>query len=203
MNASALIFDLGGVILNIDYDRTRRAFENLGVHHFREMYSQAGADPLFQSLEKGTIDEKVFYEGIRQRSGLDLADEQIRDAWNEILLDFRESSLSFLETLRPRYRVFLLSNTNHIHLPEFQRIFHRSPRQRAFDDYFEKAYYSCNLGMRKPDKEIYRYVLEENRLDPTHTVFIDDSGQNIETASSLGMQTVLLKPGEFIENLGF
>ncbi|HVZ96893.1 MAG TPA: HAD family phosphatase [Chitinophagaceae bacterium] len=202
MKATTLIFDLGGVILDIDYHRTRRAFEKLGVKDFNEMYSQAGADDLFMSLEKGAIEEKNFYSEIRKRSGLPLTDKDIRDAWNAILLHFREMSLQRLNELQLKYKLFLLSNTNHIHLREFNRIYHLQPREKSFDQHFEKAYYSCKVGMRKPNANIYELVLRENDLVPAQTVFIDDSAQNIDTAKSLGIQAILLKPGTFIEDLG-
>ncbi len=203
MKVTTIIFDLGGVLLNIDYHRTRQAFEKLGVKNFNAMYSQAGADDLFISLEKGSIKEKNFYDEIRKRTGLLLTDEDIRDAWNAILLGFREKSLHYLNQLRSNYRLFLLSNTNHIHLREFNRMYHLQPRGKNFDQHFEKAYYSCNVGMRKPDRDIYELLVRENDLSPVQTVFIDDSMQNIDTAISVGLQTVHLKPGNFIEDLGF
>lgn len=201
MNTTAVIFDLGGVILNIDYNRTRLAFENLGIKNFNEMYSQAGADDLFMALEKGTIDEIIFYNEIRKRSGLSLSDEQIRNAWNALLLDFREGSLQYLDKLQSKYNLFLLSNTNKIHLREFNKIFHHKIRKKNFEQFFQKAYYSCDIGLRKPDADCFEHVLQENNLNPAQTIFIDDSAQNIEAAQSLDLHAILLKPGNYIENL--
>jgi len=202
MNTMAIIFDLGGVILNIDYNRTRLAFENLGIKNFNEMYSQAGADELFMALEKGTIDEINFYNEIRKRSGLFLSDEQIRNAWNALLLDFREGSLQHLDKLQLQYNLFLLSNTNKIHLREFNQIFHHKIRKKNFEQFFQKAYYSCDIGLRKPDADCFEHVLQENNLNPAQTIFIDDSLQNVAAAQSLGLHAILLKPGNNIENLG-
>ena len=95
----------------------------------------------------------------------------------------------------------MLSNTNHIHIKEFHRKYHQKKRTQPFDDFFDKAYYSCEMGLRKPNAEIFEFVLQENKLDVTKTLFVDDSAQNIEAARTLGIQTILLAPGKFIEDL--
>lgn len=197
----AIIFDLGGVILNIDYNLTRIAFENVGIKNFHEMYSQANADDLFMKLETGHISEEDFYNEVNQRAGLHLSHKEIKMAWNAMLLTFRENSLQFLDSLRSKYQLFLLSNTNHIHLDAFNKIYHSKKREKIFDAFFDKAYYSCKVGLRKPDANIYEFVLNECQLDAATTLFIDDSTQNVDAAKALGMQTILLQPGKYIEDL--
>jgi glucose-1-phosphatase len=199
----AIIFDLGGVILDIDYNLTRKAFEDLGVKQFDEMYSQAGADKLFSNLEMGTVAEEHFYEELNRRTGLGLSPGEIKSAWCAMLLTFREESLQFLETLRPQYKTFLLSNTNHIHLPEFNKLYLAGDRSHPFSKYFDRAYYSCEMGMRKPEADIYEWVLSQEKLDPSKTVFVDDSLQNVEAARKAGMHGILLEPGMRIEKLDF
>ncbi len=198
----AVIFDLGGVILDIDYSLTRKAFEKLGAQNFDEMYSQALADKLFRNLETGNIKAANFYSEFNKCTGLNLKPDQINEAWNAMLLTFREDSLLFLEDIKSRYRLFLLSNTNEIHYDMFKKIYHQKKRPGTFEFFFEKAYYSFEIGMRKPDSDIYEYVLETNNLKPKSTLFIDDSIQNVNAAKSQGMQTILLKTGNFIENTG-
>ena len=200
-NTDAIIFDLGGVILNIDYNLTRKAFEKAGIRNFHDMYSQANADDLFSDLEMGKISEVNFYKEIKNRSGIDLPDKEITAAWNAMLLDFREESIQFLDSLKSKYKLFLLSNTNHIHLPELTKIYHNKKRDKTFAGYFDKVYYSCEMGLRKPNADIYEVVLKENNLISGNTLFVDDSAQNIEAADVLGMQTILLSPGMYIENL--
>jgi epoxide hydrolase-like predicted phosphatase len=197
----AIIFDLGGVILNIDYNLTRRAFENYGIYNFNEMYSQAAANDLFDDLETGKIKEADFYKEFNTRIGVILSETKIQTAWNAMLLDFREKSLQFIDSIQSKYKLFLLSNTNHIHLAEFNKIYHNKKRDKPFEKIFEKAYYSCEMGLRKPNADIYEFVLKENKLDTGKTLFVDDSGQNIEAAKDLGMQTILLTPGKYIEDL--
>lgn len=197
-----IIFDLGGVLLDIDYNLTRNAFEQLGVLNFDEMYSQAGADQLFQKLETGKISEESFYKELNRRTGLNLSPEAIRLAWNAILLNFRESSLQFLDSIRPKYKIFLLSNTNCIHHTSFSKIFFNKNREKSFEKYFDKVFYSFEIGLRKPDGICYDWVLKEIGVDPGKTLFIDDSYQNIEAAKKVGLQTVHLDEGKYIENLG-
>ena len=197
----AIVFDLGGVIFNIDYNLTRTAFEKAGVQNFDEMYSQTDADDLFRELETGKISEDSFYTEINKRTGLGLSTIEIQQAWNAMLLTFREKSLQFLQVLKSKYKLFLLSNTNHIHLKEFNKIYLEKEREFPFEEFFDKAYYSCEIGLRKPNAESYDLVLKENKLVPGNTLFVDDSIQNIEAAGLLGMHTVLLQPGKYIEDL--
>ncbi len=145
----AIIFDLGGVILDIDYNLTRTAFEKLGVKNFDEMYSQSGADQLFSNLETGKISEEDFYNEFNKCTGLQLSPAEINQAWNAMLLDFREESLLFLDQLKTKYTLFLLSNTNHIHIQEFNKIYHKKKREKPFTAFFKKAYYSCEIGLKK------------------------------------------------------
>ena len=197
----AIVFDLGGVILNIDYHLTRKAFEKLGVRNFDEMYSQSGADMLFRELETGKISEENFYNEMNKCTGLQLSSVEINGAWNAMLLNFREDSLQFLDLLKKKYKLFLLSNTNHIHIKEFNKIYTGKKREKPFIDFFDKAYFSCEIGLRKPDAACYEWVLKEERLIPEKTIFVDDSIQNVEAAKLAGMQAVLLQPGKYIEDL--
>jgi putative hydrolase of the HAD superfamily len=197
-----VIFDLGGVLLNIDYNLTREAFENLGVEHFDDMYSQATADKLFQKLETGTIDEESFYKELNICTGLTLSPMEIQQAWNAMLLDFREKSLDFLNEIKGKYKLFLLSNTNFIHMEAFNKIYHSKARTKEFDDYFNKAFYSCKMGFRKPDDVCYACLINEVNINAEKTLFIDDSLGNIEAAKKAKMQIIHLQPGTNIEDLG-
>jgi epoxide hydrolase-like predicted phosphatase len=197
-----IIFDLGGVLLDIDYNLTRTAFEKAGVTHFDDMYSQASADKLFQTLETGKITEDNFYKELNNSTGMDLSPEEIRNAWNAMLLSFRENSLRSIAELKEKYQLYLLSNTNFIHMDAFNKIYHRQPRDLAFDAYFNKAFYSCDIGFRKPDAICYEWVIDHLKIDASETLFIDDSLQNIEAAKSVGMKTVHLANGDKIEELG-
>lgn len=200
-NIKAIIFDFGGVIFDIDFNKTCLAFSDIGVNDFAERYSLKNADPLFQHLEKGRFSEEDFFKEFRKLH-IGLTDDQIRDAINALLLSYRKEALQTLKSIKHKYRLYLLSNTNSIHLQRFTQIYKEQIGEGSLDDYFDKAYYSHETGYRKPDKEAYEIVLKVNNLSPPETLFIDDSVKNIEGAKALGLQTILLKEGMGIEDLG-
>lgn len=188
-----IIFDLGGVFLNIDFQLTSQAFEILGVKNFNQMFSQHYSNPLFELLETGKMDEASFYEAFRQESKTQLTNQQIKAAWNALLLDFPAERIEWLEEIASRYRIFLFSNTNQIHYDYFIDQFNAAYPNKNFDQFFIKAYYSQHLGLRKPYPVSFQAILAEQELDPTETLFIDDTIKNVEAAQTLGLQTVHLK----------
>jgi putative hydrolase of the HAD superfamily len=188
-----IIFDLGGVFLNIDFSKTEKAFIELGVDQFSEMFTQHHSNDLFVLLETGTISPEAFYEAFRKGTGTDLSDEIIKTAWNALLLDFRTPSLEWLKQIKNKYRIFLFSNTNKIHHDAFIESYRQQTGHADFDAFFEKAYYSQNMGMRKPNPEPFLHILKEQNLVAVETLFIDDTIKNIEAAKALGMQTVHLQ----------
>lgn len=200
-NIRNVIFDLGGVLFNIDFSLTEKAFTALGVNDFSSFFTQFHSNDLFVKLETG-VAEHLFYDDFRAASGLNLSNEQIRDAWNALLLDFRMDSIAALPGLRSKYKIYLLSNTNEIHMQEFHRIYRTLFAESSFDDLFDAAYYSHRIGQRKPNAASFEFVLKKHGLVAEETLFIDDSINNIEAAQKLGIQTVHLLPGMKIEELG-
>ncbi len=199
-----IIFDLGNVLLDIDYNKTTRAFENLGFKNFKsDFYSPLKMNKLFENLETGKITAATFYESIKAVSNNPITEEQIKTAWNALFMDFRMESLVYLEKIAARYKLYLLSNTNSIHFTAFEDIFKKDTGKPSMDDYFIKAYYSHLIGFRKPDAGAYIYVLEDAGIEAGETLFIDDLAINIEGALSVGIKTHHLLPHERIENLGF
>lgn len=198
-----IIFDLGGVLLNIDYNKTEKAFQDLGFGEFKEMYNQYSSDAIFTRLETGSISIDAFYEYMIHTSNNNISHEQINGAWNRMLLDFREESLNFLLQLGKRYQLYLLSNTNAIHEKAFAEIFTKQTGQPSLDHYFNKLYYSHILGLRKPNEDIFKFVLKDAGLLAAESLFIDDSYNNINTAKTMGFKTHLLIPGEKIESLPY
>lgn len=194
-----IIFDLGGVLLDIDYQRTIDAFKKSGIEKFEEMFSQFKADELFEKLETGKISENEFYSAIKSRSSISISDAVVESAWNALLLDFRTESLEYLEKLAENYKLYLLSNTNSIHLRCFKGMFMRKTGKPSLDAYFRKAWYSNEVGLRKPEREIFDFVLQDENLNADETLFIDDTFINIETAQKMGFKTHHLLPGEKIE----
>jgi len=188
-----IIFDLGGVFLEVDYFKTQDAFIDLGVTHFNQLYTQQHASPLFELLETGKITPEAFYEQLRQVSGINLSDEQIRSAWCAMLGKFYVDALEWLGGIGGRFNIYLFSNTNKIHEDAFKIILKEQTGFNSLSHYFIKDYYSHTMGLRKPYVESYQYILKEQNLNPEETMFIDDSIKNVEGAISAGLHGLFLE----------
>ena len=193
-----IIFDLGGVILNIDYFQTENAFKKLGIINFAELYTFNHASRLFEDYETGKLSSEEFVAALKKQAPCPLQDRPIIEAWNKMLLDFPLERLQLLQQLRGQYEIYLLSNTNALHLEAFNKILMESRGIPSLGTLFEKTYYSHLVGLRKPGKEIYELVLQENGLDPAKTLFIDDNRENIEGAKETGLKTIWLQPPQTI-----
>ncbi len=200
-----IIFDLGGVLLNIDYNLTEEAFRQLGFTNFAGMYSQFTADDTFKKLETGLIDSEEFYIRMKKAAGSQhVTEEQIETAWNKMLLTWRTGSVAFLRTLSSTYKIYLLSNTNAIHLSSFNKIFKDATGiSNGIDHLFTKAYYSHKINLRKPNENVFEFVAKDANIKIEETLFVDDSANNIETARQMGFKTHLLLAQENIEHLNY
>lgn len=196
-----IIFDFGGVIINLDYQRTSSAFKRIGFHHFDEFYSKKSQVDIFDKFETGRISEKDFLDGLNQEvpqaSELELA-----DAWNAMLLDLPKDRLDLLRMLGKHYRIFLLSNTNSIHerafLKEMKRVY---GSDLLLEEIFEEVYMSHKINKRKPNADCFEYVLERHNLLAAETLFIDDSIQHVLGAEKVGLKTYHLKDMDTILGL--
>lgn len=192
-NIKNIIFDYGNVIFTIDFKRTQAAFEALGIENVEEFYAHKGHDPLFDEFEKGNITAAEFRDGIRKVSKHpELTDQQIDEAWNSLLIGVPDGNHELLLALKPKYRTFLLSNINEIHLDYINKYLKENFGLNGNEVFFEKIYYSHLVGKRKPSKEFFEQVLNENNLKKEETLFIDDSPQHLKTATELGIQTYLM-----------
>jgi putative hydrolase of the HAD superfamily len=187
-----IIFDLGGVFMNLDYQKMEQAFIDLGIANFSELFTQHHSSPLFEDLETGKITNEHFYQQLRKISGVDVSNEAIRDAWNAILLDFPKERIDWLNEIKKKYNIYLFSNTNQIHYDAFIETFRKQTGIENFNQYFIKAYYSHELGLRKPYKNSYQKIIDEQKLIAAETLFIDDTLKNIEGAQQAGLQTIHL-----------
>ncbi|MFM8911762.1 MAG: HAD family hydrolase [Flammeovirgaceae bacterium] len=186
-----IIFDLGGVLLNLDVNRTYQQLATLGGVTVEAMRQQAGSVAFFAEYEKGKISSADFRAELRRHLNTDVTDAKLDEAWNAMLLDFPAEKLMLLQSLGNTHRTFLLSNTNEIHLQSFTGTL-RQMGVPQFDVFFERAYYSHLLGLRKPDHAIFEQVLKAERLLPGETLFIDDTHANVEAARELGIIAVHL-----------
>ncbi len=193
-----IIFDLGGVVINIDYNLTINQFKKLGLADPEKVYTQHKQLPVMDNYDTGQISSETFVSELRKVLAPGTTDQQIIDAWNAMLLDFPQERADLLMQLKSRYRTFLLSNTNDLHIKcHFQRIHDRF----GYDEmkpFFEKEYYSHRIGMRKPNKEIFDFVINENGLVASETLFIDDTLQHVEGARRAGLRAYHLQMPETI-----
>jgi glucose-1-phosphatase len=190
-SVKTLIFDLGGVILDLSVADTLESFAGLSKmpkEKVQELYFSA---PGFLDYEKGAIDDRTFRDFVRQTYSLRATDEDIDRAWNAMLRGIPAEKLDLLTRLQSEFQVFLLSNTNAIHVHHINEvILPKGKEKRTLDSYFHKAYYSHRMGKRKPDAEIFEQVIDENQLVPEQTLFLDDYTVNIEGAKAVGIKTI-------------
>jgi glucose-1-phosphatase len=206
-NIKNIIFDLGGVILNLNPGRSLHGFSRacgLSVDELGKIVQQNRQ--LFLDYETGRIDSKRFREEVSGIIRYQMGTEDFDCAWNSILMDVPEERVRLLERLRPKYRLFLLSNTNDIHASRVDELLAASACTTGLMDWFEKVYYSHLINKRKPEPEAFLHVLEENDLVPSETLFIDDTIINIEGAKLAGMHVLHVEANnprlEFLLNEG-
>jgi FMN phosphatase YigB (HAD superfamily) len=194
-----IIFDLGGVLIDIDYQATTWAFQELGVLDFEQHYNQLQQESLFDSFEKGEISGQHFINKLMDIVPNGITPNQIVIAWNAMLCDFPLKKIELLGQVRKTHQTFLLSNTNEIHMPIVFRKWNNSSNL-PFNELFEQVYLSFEIGKRKPDVETFQWVINDNNLNPERTLFIDDSPQHIEGAKKAGLNTHFYQSeGEFYE----
>lgn len=184
----AIIFDFGDVFIDLNKQAIDSEFRKLGLTDWHD-----DLDALNKKYEIGKIDEFEFMQGFQKYlPNVELVD--IRTAWNSILGDFPLYRLEFLQMISSRYRLFLLSNTDHTHIEKFE---HKVGQTFARDFYscFEKVYFSYEIGLRKPDENAFKYVINNHNLNPKKTLFIDDKKENTDVAEKLGLQVWNLRPG--------
>lgn len=190
MAIKTIVFDLGNVILPLDYQKTFQSFKDLGVTH--EFNATNFQDPIFLQYEVGAISTEDFRKEFKHQHNLTISDEIFDQAWNAMLLDLPQSHLQFLQRLKSEtnYRLLLFSNINDLHYQGFMNKCRQQHGEHFFAGCFDREYYSHFLGHRKPDAEGFLAILKENKLQPEQTVFIDDLPINIQSAKKLGLKTI-------------
>ncbi|GAA4780870.1 HAD family phosphatase [Olivibacter ginsenosidimutans] len=201
-NIENIIFDYGNVIFMLDFAKVYQAFKRLGISNVTPLFAHTGQSELFDAFDVGKITAAQFRDGIREVTGnRNLNDEQIDEAWNALLLGIPKGRHELLLQLKQRYRTFLLSNNNEIHYRWIMQYLKKEYNLVDNSSFFVKDYYSHLMGMRKPNRDIFEHVLQENGLHPEKTLFIDDSPQHIATAKALHMQAELLTAPDTLEQL--
>jgi glucose-1-phosphatase len=194
-NIKNIIFDLGNVLLNLDFNASINAFQNLGLSKDVLDRQQSYADPVFYELETGKISPEVFRIRVREiLKNPDLTDRQIDDAWSAMILDIPAERVNVLQKLSKSYNVYLFSNTNQIHINGLLLSF-KTQHGIDFPDLFKKAYYSHEINDRKPELSSYQKVIEHSGINPDESIFVDDLEKNIIAAQKTGLKTFWLKEG--------
>jgi glucose-1-phosphatase len=202
-----IIFDFGGVICDLDISRTEKKFREFGLvkptGNIPKEDSSLRFDILIGQYEKGAITSEEFREIIKNNYQKTPTDAAIDETWNALLVGIPEQRIRLLEDIRNHYRIFLLSNSNEIHYRHYLLDFQEKSGLHDFTDLFEKAYFSFKIHLSKPGKEIFEFVLKDGQLNPSQTLFIDDTIKHIETARDLGINGYHLniKNGEQVLDL--
>lgn len=188
-----IIFDFGGVLFDIDYQRPIDAFRKLGIADFEVQFSKMQQSNLLDDYETGRITDEHFRNQIRALAGQPLSDESIDRAWNSILIGLPPAMVDFLRKVSLKYRIFLLSNTNSIHEKAFREMLDQTYGPGFPELLFEKTYLSHRIGKRKPDQEAFDFVLEDAGISKEQTLFIDDSPQHVKAARLAGIKSLWLE----------
>lgn len=195
-----LIFDFGGVIINLDMQKCVESMRKLGFQNVDQYLGNFAQKDFFLDFEKGKIDTAQFRAELRKMFPVPVTDAQIDEAWCDFLQDIPMEKLELLEKLKKKYRLLMLSNTNPLHIStkagaEF------SKAGKTIYDYFDKCYFSYEMKMAKPDKEIFEALLKDAKIQPEECLFLDDGPKNIQVAAELGIQTYLVKEHENLDFL--
>ena len=184
-----IIFDLGGVLMDINPQKTADLLAELSNTKPVNIIEIHNSNNFFKEYEKGLISDQAFRDHIRSFLKVDLTDEAIDSVWNAMILHFPTSKIDLLESAKRNHRIFLLSNTNHIHSIKFEKMF-KALTQMDIREYFENVHYSFEMHVRKPEPDIFIQVLDQNGIRARETLLIDDHLPNIETADDLGLKTL-------------
>lgn len=197
-----IIFDLGGIFIDIHFSKTEEAFAKLGIENFNLLYNQHHASDIFAKLETGAISPEAFYDTLRIETNKNsLTNKEIESAWIAMLGDYFLPAIEWLDEIKNRYKIFLFSNTNAIHVPHLYKIFKAQTGKESFENFFITTYYSHNLGLRKPHEDSFKAILEKEKLTAAETLFIDDTEKNIVGAKLAGLQTIHLVHPKKVEEL--
>lgn len=194
-----ILFDLGGVLFHIDYNKTIKKFNSLGIKNFHKHYSQQEQNELFDRLEVGKISLKEFIKRMRVIIP-NHSEKEIISAWNAMLIGIPKENIDLLKNISKRYRLYLLSNTNMIHIDYINKYLFKNYQLKSLNPLFSKVYLSHEIGMRKPDISTFEWVIKDANISAKETLFIEDSIQHIKSAQKVGIQTRLWKSNDSLKS---
>lgn len=191
-----IVFDLGGVLIELDHTQAVRRFKEIGVEDAEELLDPYEQKGIFLEVENGAITVEEYCQKLREHTGKELSYEEIKYAWLGFIVDVPQYKLDYLLKLRKQYNVYLLSNTNPIIQDGWARTKAFSSAGCPIGDYFDKMYTSYEVGVTKPDRKIFDFMIKDSGLVPSETLFVDDAKSNVEVGRSLGFQTYQPENGE-------
>jgi len=197
-----ILFDLGGVILDINVQATQQRFYEMGLPSIFMNYPENMTTDLFFRYETGKLDTGSFRNEVRRLSGLDVSDAAIDEAWTAMLVGIPSSRTNLLRRLSERYDLYMLSNTCPMHVPVFEKMF-RDASGVSMQDLFKKIFYSFEIGYHKPDREAFEYVICDTGIVPEETYFLDDNIHNIKTSQELGFRAIHIHERTSMMDLGY
>lgn len=196
-----VIFDLGKVIIDLYPEATTEAFKTILGKEYSFVIERLNKAHHFTDYETGRISTADFIKGIQSSTSISVDESEIKQAWNAMLGKIPDSRLKLLKEVKESHQTFCLSNTNELHI-EFIYDYLSSEKQlQNLDDYFKSVYLSHEINMRKPDKEIFQWVIDQNKLNPQKTIFIDDTAGHLEGAKACGLNTFHFSDGIILEDL--
>ncbi|MDR2382992.1 MAG: HAD family phosphatase [Prevotellaceae bacterium] len=187
-----IVFDFGGVIVDINRTAAINKFKEIGIGNIEELLDPYRQKGLFRKIEDGSISREDFYAEICRLTGKNIDNKDIDQGWLDFIMPVEQAKLDYILKLRAKYKVLLLSNTNDI-IMSWAMSEKFSPAGKPLDYYFDELYLSYKLGCMKPDLDIFLLMLELSGIDPEETLFIDDSEANIISGKSLGFKTFWFK----------
>ena len=187
-NIKNIIFDLGGVIIDIDQNQIVNHLRNNGLNN-TELLSSAEVRRTLSQFERGILSAETFRKQLCSQLNLNISAEEFDEIWNSMILDIPQRRIDLVKKLRGNYHVFLMSNSNEIHYDLFIRDLQLRFGYREFDSLFDKSFFSFDLHLCKPDPDFFIYVLDRYNMKPEETLFIDDTPENILAAQKLGIVT--------------
>ncbi|MFK7757052.1 MAG: HAD family hydrolase [Flavobacteriales bacterium] len=182
-----IIFDFGGVLFDIDYDAPVKAFSLLGGKGFDAIYAQSAQTDLFDKLETGNISSEDFYNQVRKSLEVTHSNEILEEAWHTILTGIPKARIDMIHKLKDQFNTYVFSNTNAIHVERFEQMVDAEMGLDHFKSAFKAVHYSNVLGFKKPYPESFTKYCQLEGLDPSKTLFIDDSIQHVEGAEKAGL----------------
>ena len=190
-----LIFDFGGVIVDLDFSRTVNAFRAAGLFDIEERLSTIKQDKIFFQYEVGALSTKSFRKKLRKHLTPSLFDKDIDYMWNEMLVGIPPYKLDLLLDLKEKYNLYLLSNTNELHWEYAQNSLFNY-KGHTWDDFFKKVYLSFQMHLDKPSPEIYQAMIKDAGIKPEESLFLDDIELNCDGARQVGLNAVLYRIGD-------